>query len=134
MAGPTTGTCGFSALQRAHHAPGERAAEEPRRELASLVCRQYRSQPRLQVRQPLVRPPKLPPEHLPPCLVPGGRSVQLGLVGSYLARQLGAYALDGLIFVAARHWVGLAFHVFVLIMICKGFQAARQLDRSRTYA
>lgn len=47
---------------------------------------------------------------------------------------IGAYALDGLIFVAARHWVGLAFHVFVLIMICKGFQAARQLDRSRTYA
>jgi hypothetical protein len=47
---------------------------------------------------------------------------------------IGVYALDGLIFVAARHWVGLAFHVFVLIMICKGFQAARQLDRSRTHA
>ena len=42
---------------------------------------------------------------------------------------IGVYALDGLIFVAARHWVGLGFHVFVLIMICKGFQAARQLDR-----
>ena len=47
---------------------------------------------------------------------------------------IGVYALDGLIFVAARHWVGLAFHVFVLIMICKGFQAARQLDRSSTHA
>jgi hypothetical protein len=47
---------------------------------------------------------------------------------------IGLYALDGLIFVAARHWVGLGFHVFVLIMICKGFQAARQLNRSRTHA
>jgi hypothetical protein len=47
---------------------------------------------------------------------------------------IGVYALDGLIFVAARHWVGLAFHVFVLIMIGKGFQAARQLDRPSTHA
>jgi hypothetical protein len=47
---------------------------------------------------------------------------------------IGVYALDGLIFVAARHWVGLAFHVFVLIMIGKGFQVARQLDRSSTLA
>jgi hypothetical protein len=43
---------------------------------------------------------------------------------------VGAYALDGVIFLAARHWVGLGFHVFVTIMIWKGFQAARQLDRS----
>jgi len=47
---------------------------------------------------------------------------------------IGVYALDGLIFLAARHWVGLAFHVFVLIMIGKGFQAARQLDRSSAHA
>ena len=47
---------------------------------------------------------------------------------------IGLYALDGLIFLVARHWVGLAFHVFVLIMICKGFQAARQLDRSSPHA
>jgi len=47
---------------------------------------------------------------------------------------IGLYALDGVVFVAARHWVGLGFHVFVLIMICKGFQAARQLDPSRRHA
>jgi hypothetical protein len=47
---------------------------------------------------------------------------------------IGLYALDGVVFVAARHWVGLGFHVFVLIMIGKGFQAARQLDRSGTHA
>jgi hypothetical protein len=37
-------------------------------------------------------------------------------------------------FIAARHGVGLAFHVFVLIMIGKGLQPARQPDRSRPYA
>jgi len=47
---------------------------------------------------------------------------------------IGLYALDGVVFVAARHWIGLGFHVFVLIMICKGFQAARQLDRARMHA
>ena len=47
---------------------------------------------------------------------------------------IGLYALDAVVFVAARDWVGLGFHVFVLIMICKGFQAARQLDPSRRHA
>ena len=42
------------------------------------------------------------------------------------------YALDGLIFLAARHWIGLGFHVFVLVMVFKGLQAARQLDAVRT--
>jgi hypothetical protein len=32
------------------------------------------------------------------------------------------------IFLAARDWIGLAFHVFVLIMTFKSFQAARRLD------
>ena len=35
------------------------------------------------------------------------------------------YALDGLIFLAARDWVGGAFHVFVLAMTVRGFNAAR---------
>jgi hypothetical protein len=37
------------------------------------------------------------------------------------------YGLDGLISVLAHDWLGLGFHVFVLIMILKGFQAARHL-------
>ncbi len=42
------------------------------------------------------------------------------------------YALDGLIFLAARNWIGLGFHVFVLVMVFKGLQAAHQLDAGRT--
>jgi hypothetical protein len=42
------------------------------------------------------------------------------------------YALDGLVFLAARNWIGLGFHVFVLVMVFKGLQAARQLDAGRT--
>jgi len=45
---------------------------------------------------------------------------------------IGIYALDGLIFLVARRWVGLAFHVFVLVMMVKGFLTARQLDAGRT--
>ena len=45
---------------------------------------------------------------------------------------IAVYALDGLIFVAVRDWVGLGFHVFVLVMVFKGVQAARQLDAGRT--
>lgn len=45
---------------------------------------------------------------------------------------IGIYALDGLIFLVARSWVGLAFHAFVLVMMVKGFLAARQLDAGRT--
>ena len=44
---------------------------------------------------------------------------------------IAVYALDGLIFLAARNWIGLGFHVFVLVMVCKGLQAARQLDAGR---
>ena len=40
---------------------------------------------------------------------------------------LALYGLDGLIFLAARDWLGLGFHAFVLVMIGKGFQATRQL-------
>ncbi len=38
------------------------------------------------------------------------------------------YALDGLIFLAVRDWVGVAFHVFVLVMTVRGLAAARRLS------
>jgi hypothetical protein len=58
----------------------------------------------------------------------------LALQGRLWAFAVGfaVYALDGLIFLAARNWVGLGFHVFVLVMIFKGLQAAHQLDTSRS--
>ncbi len=44
---------------------------------------------------------------------------------------IGLYAADGLIFLLARSWVGLAFHALVLVFIFKGFEAARQLKARR---
>src|SRR6266849_4983850 len=41
------------------------------------------------------------------------------------------YGLDGLISLLAHDWLGLGFHVFVVIMILKGFQAARHLAAAR---
>jgi len=38
------------------------------------------------------------------------------------------YGLDGFTFLAVRNWIGLGLHVFVLVMVFKGLQAARQLD------
>ena len=45
---------------------------------------------------------------------------------------IAVYGLDGLIFLAGRNWIGLGFHVFVLVMVFKGLQAARQLDAGGT--
>ena len=42
------------------------------------------------------------------------------------------YGLDGLISLLAHDWLGLGFHVFVVIMILKGFQAARHLAARAT--
>ena len=42
------------------------------------------------------------------------------------------YGLDGLISLLVHDWLGLGFHVFVLIMILKGFQAARHLAARAT--
>lgn len=58
----------------------------------------------------------------------------LALQGQLWAFAVGiaVYALDGLVFLAARNWIGLGFHVFVLVMVVKGFQAASQLDAGRT--
>ena len=40
---------------------------------------------------------------------------------------LGVYVIDSLVFVLARDWLGVAIHIFVLVMIFKGYQAARRL-------
>jgi len=41
---------------------------------------------------------------------------------------LGVYVIDSLVFVLARDWLGVAIHIFVLVMIFKGYQAARRLS------
>jgi hypothetical protein len=53
----------------------------------------------------------------------------LALRGQRWAFLVGAifYAVDGLIFVAARDWIGVAFHAFVVAMAVRGFDAARRL-------
>jgi hypothetical protein len=55
-----------------------------------------------------------------------GRFAQQGRVWAF---GVGAaiYALDGLIFLGLRDWVGVAFHVFVLVMTVRGLDAARRL-------
>jgi hypothetical protein len=55
-----------------------------------------------------------------------GRFAQRGRVWAF---GVGAaiYALDGLIFVGLRDWIGVAFHVFVLVMTVRGLDAARRL-------
>ena len=40
---------------------------------------------------------------------------------------LGVYVIDSLVFVLARDWLGVAIHIFVLVMIFKGYQASRRL-------
>jgi hypothetical protein len=37
------------------------------------------------------------------------------------------YALDGLIFLLIQDWAGVGFHAFALVMIQRGYSAARQL-------
>ena len=54
---------------------------------------------------------------------------RFALQGRVWAFAVGAaiYALDGLIFLGLRDWVGVAFHVFVLVMTVRGLDAARRL-------
>jgi len=54
---------------------------------------------------------------------------RLALRGQPWAFAVGAivYAVDGLIFVAARDWIGAAFHAFVVVMALRGLDAARRL-------
>ena len=59
---------------------------------------------------------------------------RFALRGKRWAFVIGAifYALDGLIFVAARDWVGAAFHAFVVVMTLRGLDAARRLRWAAT--
>ena len=56
-----------------------------------------------------------------------GRCAQRGRLWAF---ALGAtfYALDGLILLAARDWVGVAFHALVVVMTVRGLDAARRLS------
>jgi hypothetical protein len=55
---------------------------------------------------------------------------RFALRGHLWAFLVGAifYALDGLLFLVVRDWVGVAFHVFVLVMTIRGLDAARRLS------
>ena len=55
-----------------------------------------------------------------------GRHAQRGQVWAFLAGGI-FYALDGLLFLVERDWIAVGFHVFVLVMIARGFDAARRL-------
>jgi len=54
---------------------------------------------------------------------------RFALQGKRWAFVVGAlfYAVDGLMFVAVGDWVGVAFHAFVVVMVVRGFDAARRL-------
>lgn len=55
-----------------------------------------------------------------------GRYALRGRVWAFLAGGI-FYGLDGLLFLAGRDWIAIAFHVFALVMIARGFDAARRL-------
>ena len=57
-----------------------------------------------------------------------GYCARRGSRGWYLAGMV-VYALDALIFLPAQDWEALAFHVFVLYMLWRGFAALRALRR-----
>jgi len=42
------------------------------------------------------------------------------------------YGLDGLVSLLIQDWLGVGFHVFVIVLILKGFRAARQLGARTT--
>jgi hypothetical protein len=55
-----------------------------------------------------------------------GRAAQQGRLWAFAVGAI-FYALDGLIFLAARDWAGVAFHAFVVVMTLRGLDAARRL-------
>jgi hypothetical protein len=68
-------------------------------------------------------------------LVAAGVLVLFGVFGSKAhlwAFVLGMvlFALDGVIFLLAQNWIGVAFHAFVLYCFFRGFQACRALNAS----
>ena len=54
---------------------------------------------------------------------------QRAVAGHCWAFMLGMilFGLDGLLFVLIQHWVGVGFHAFALIMIARGYTAARHM-------
>ena len=54
---------------------------------------------------------------------------QRAVVGHGWAFVLGMilFGLDGLLFVLIQDWIGVGFHAFALLMIGRGYAAARQL-------
>jgi hypothetical protein len=55
----------------------------------------------------------------------GQRAVH-GYCWAFVAGMV-VYGLDGLIFLLIQDWVGVGFHAFAIVMILRGYQAARQL-------
>jgi hypothetical protein len=81
----------------------------------------------------------------------GGAGIKAGLVGLGLIAIFGflgqravaghhwafivgmvLYALDGAIFLLIQDWVGVGFHAFALVMISRGYLAARRLAPPNT--
>ena len=56
-----------------------------------------------------------------------GLLARKGLAWSFVVGMI-LYGLDGLLFLLVGDWFGLAFHVFVLVCLFKGLQAARELS------
>ena len=56
-----------------------------------------------------------------------GRFAMRGQVWAFAVGAV-VYALDGLIFLGLRDWIGVAFHVFVLVMTVRGLDAACRLS------
>ena len=64
------------------------------------------------------------------------------LIGFFAAKRhawvflagMALYALDALVFILARHWLGLAFHAFVLYSMYGGYKAAASLAQMERYA
>src|SRR5581483_5460574 len=56
-----------------------------------------------------------------------GRFAARGRLWAFVAGAV-FYALDGLLFIGkADWWIAIGFHLFVLVMIARGFEAARRL-------
>jgi len=55
-----------------------------------------------------------------------GQRAVVGHQWAFLAGMI-LYGLDGAIFLIVQDWVGVGFHAFVLVMIGRGYMAARQL-------
>jgi len=55
-----------------------------------------------------------------------GQRAVAGYRWAFLAGMV-LYALDGAIFLMVQDWIGVGFHAFVIVMVMRGYSAARQL-------